>query len=127
MYLIYTISYASAMICGPLTMICLCCVACSGIPMLAAFIMTGIRIVGSAGSTCRENVTEYSISADDATLVSSFALDGDLARKLWIAGMATWCPMLCCGQVGIMMGIGGWMACMGKDAGSLPMGNFVRM
>ena len=97
MYLIYSICFGSALICGPLAMCFFVCLGCTGVPMLACFILTGIRILGSAGTACRETTITYVNGAEDL----SFADDGELTRKLWISQLATNCVMLCCGFAGI--------------------------
>ena len=82
MYLIYTISFGSAIVCGPLAACCACALACTGVPMLACFILTGLRILGNVGTACRESALTYNAVGEDEL---SFAADGDLVRKLWIA------------------------------------------
>ena len=59
MYLIFAICYGASIICGPAGLCFYACLGCTGIPMLACFIITGMRILGSAGVACRDNVTPY--------------------------------------------------------------------
>ena len=113
MYLIYTICFGMSLLCGPLAMCFYVCLGCTGIPMLVCFILTGIRIFNNAGSVCRENATEYTLPEIEEVL--TFAGDGDLMRKLWIAQLSTNCFMLCCGFAGIQFSMLGWFFLLGKD------------
>ena len=110
MYLIYTICFGASLICGPLATCFLACLGCTGIPMLACFILTGIRLLGETGTACRANILAYN-RADEL----SFADDGELARKLWISQLATNCVMMCCGVAGIQFSGVGWAMLLGRE------------
>ena len=118
MYLIYSIVFGASIVCGPAAMCFFACLGCTGIPMLACFILTGIRILGSAGTACRDSTTVYKADED---IPLTFAADGELTRKLWISQLATNCVMLCCGFAGINFSMMGWALLMGKEP---PSGSF---
>ena len=119
MSLIFTIIWGCAILCGPLAAICFCVLGCTGIPMLAMFIVTGIKTLGEDGAACRQSAFEYK-AAEDENDALTFAADGDQLKKLWISQLILHIPMTVCGVMGICM----WMA--GAAALKLE-GGFMRM
>ena len=84
-FILYTILAClagSALLCVPCAPAAICpmaCFGCSGVPTLAAIILTGIRLLGDTGEKCTNNDTPYN-TVDDL----SFQGDSDYMRKLWI-------------------------------------------
>eukprot|EP00354_Favella_ehrenbergii_P002302 CAMPEP_0170455204 /NCGR_PEP_ID=MMETSP0123-20130129/3235_1 /TAXON_ID=182087 /ORGANISM="Favella ehrenbergii, Strain Fehren 1" /LENGTH=140 /DNA_ID=CAMNT_0010718241 /DNA_START=93 /DNA_END=515 /DNA_ORIENTATION=+ len=86
LYLVLACLSGSALLCIPCAPAMICptiCFACSGIPTLVAFILTGIRLNNSQGDLCAANDTFYNRVEE-----TSFASDAAMMKKLWIASMA---------------------------------------
>ena len=76
--------------CAPLAAVPMGCFACSGVPTLAAIILTGIRLLGDTGSKCASVDTFYNDTEE-----LSFQGDADYTRKLWIVQMVFQIPLYC--------------------------------
>ena len=94
------------------------CFACSGVPTLAAIILTGIRLLGDTGAKCAEVDTFY-----NATEELSFQGDADYTRKLWITQMVFQIPLTCMMACGVQLAFLG-MVLFGAASQD---GNFFKM
>ena len=82
------------------------CVCLSSAAMIATAIFTATKILGNDGAACRESASIYVTPDGDF----SFADDGELMRKLWIAQIALNIPMLICGFTGISLGTASYLS-----------------
>ena len=104
--------------CAPFAIVPMVCFACSGVPTLAAIILTGIRLLGDTGAKCAEVDTLY-----NPTEELSFQGDADYTRKLWITQMVFQIPLTCMMGCGVQFAILG-MVLFGATSQD---GNFFKM
>ena len=93
MYMILTIIFGSSMVCACLTpaLICSACLfCCTGVPLIACYILTGIRLLGGVGSDCAANKLIYNTEEN-----FSFEADAELVKSLWITQIVMHIPMAC--------------------------------
>ena len=85
------------------------CVVCFGTPLLAGAILSAVRVNSELGSACHDNISDISyldasdVSADAATTAmtyTTFAMNGDAMKVLFIMQFVFLCPMQCCALCG---------------------------
>ena len=85
------------------------CVVCFGTPLLAGAILSAVRVNSELGSACHDNTSDISyidasdVSAEATTGVATFttfAMNGDAMKVLFIMQFVFLCPMQCCALCG---------------------------
>ena len=78
--------------------VCMCCVNCAVCPLVAAIILTGVRVLNSNGKTCT-----YSQAISDVETGETFSDNGATMKALFIAQCALHIPTLICFNVGLQL------------------------
>ena len=82
------------------------CVVCFGTPLLAGAILSAVRVNSDLGTACHENTSDISYidtSDTDTTgtaVFTTFAMNGDAMKILFIMQLVFLCPMQCCALCG---------------------------
>ena len=82
------------------------CVVCFGTPLLAGAILSAVRVNSELGSACHGNISDLSYleafedSTDGLPAFTTFAMNGDLMKALFVMQLVFLCPMQCCALCG---------------------------
>ena len=82
------------------------CIVCFGTPLLAGAILSAVRLNSELGTACNKNTTGISYLDTDG-VGTTFAMNGDMMKLLFIVQFVFLCPMQCCaicgGGIGTMV------------------------